>query len=179
MSDELKLATGLIRTFDGLYLFSDQVDREGKYEEYVESIVGSYAAQNDNAANATDQSVNALYQSVKLVALLVEEHSTSQDMIDQIEAGLTQFGEDMDGCETAGEHLSNGAYWLCKMFGALGKLRDPDGSFYAQIEDLMADTQENSDFQDGVLQKTVVWLKGCVRMTGLLADEAEAAMAAA
>ena len=118
------------------------------------------------------QAVNALYQSVRVVALLIEENCTSDEMIQQVEAGLTQFAEDDEATTTVDEQLCNGAYWLCKMTAALAKLVNQDN--IEMIEEMVADYQEISDDTEGVLQRTVTWLYGSVRMFGVLADEFEA-----
>ena len=49
---------------------------------------------------------------MRVVALLIEENCTSDEMIQQVEAGLTQFGEDDEATTTVDEQLCNGAYWL-------------------------------------------------------------------
>lgn len=168
----LKIATGAIRAFDGLLLFSEQLDREGKYGEYTDQILDSFTEQDAKMENTKGQAVNALYQSVKLAALLAEVHCSNQDMVDQIEAGLTEFSNDEDACVTADDQLANGARWLCKMLTALTKLRSPDEDFLAEIEEMADENQELSDAQDTSLQRAAIWLYGAVHMTGRLAETA-------
>ena len=145
---------------------------EVKLNEKVEQIYEAFTAQNEEMNTGKGQAVNALYQSVRVVALLIEENCTSDEMIQQVEAGLTQFGEDDEATTTVDEQLCNGAYWLYKMTAALAKLVNQDN--IEMIEEMVADYQEISDDTEGVLQRTVTWLYGSVRMFGVLADEFEA-----
>lgn len=170
--DETKLAGGTIKALEALFLLANQMDRDDKYEAYVEQIYEAFTAQNEEMNTGKGQAVNALYQSVRVVALLIEENCTSDEMIQQVEAGLTQFAEDDEATTTVDEQLCNGAYWLCKMTAALAKLVNQDN--IEMIEEMVADYQEISDDTEGVLQRTVTWLYGSVRMFGVLADEFEA-----
>ena len=176
--DEVKLAAGTIKGFEALLLFANQVDREGKYDAYLDQIIDSYKDQEAAMDSGKGQAVNALYQSVRTVALIAEQHCPNQDAIDQIEAGLTEFAKGEDQTVTVDDQLANGAYWLCKMLSALAQLRDPDGSFTDQVKEQIADNQELADAQDNALQDAVIWLYGCVKMTGLLCNEAETVLAA-
>ena len=120
--DETKLAAGTMKALEALLLLANQVDREDKYEAYIEKIVEDFTAQNESMTTGKGQAVNALYQSVKVMALLIEENCTSEEMVQQVEAGLTQFGEDEEATTTVDEQLCNGAYWLCKMTAAFAKM---------------------------------------------------------
>lgn len=171
--EETILAAGTIKAFEALLLLANQMDREDKYEAYVEQIVDTFSAQNEEMTSGKGQAVNALYQSVRVMALLTEEHSTSEDMIQQVEAGLTQFGEDEDATVTTDDQLANGARWLCKMTAALTKLINPDSAAVSAIEEMMNDNETLSEQQDNSEQQTVIWLYGSVRMLGKLADALE------
>lgn len=170
--DETKLAAGTMKALEALLLLANQVDREDKYEAYIEKIVEDFTAQNESMTTGKGQAVNALYQSVKVMALLIEENCTSEEMVQQVEAGLTQFGEDEEATTTVDEQLCNGAYWLCKMTAAFAKMVNQDN--IEMIEGMVADYQEVSDDTEGTLQRTVTWLYGSVRMFGVLADEFQA-----
>ena len=62
---------------------------------------------------------------------------------------------------------------------ALVQLRDPDGSFTDEVKEITEDAQELSDEQDNSAQQFAIWLYNCVKVTGLLAEETEAALTAA
>ena len=170
IGDETKLAAGTMKAFEALLLLANQMDREDRYEAYVEQIFESASAQNEEMTTGKGQAVNALYQSVKVMALLTEEHCTSEEMIQQVEDGLTQFGEDEDATVTVDDQLANGARWLCKMTAALTKLLSQDSAAVSDIEDMMDDNETLSEQQDNAEQQAVIWLYGSVHMLGKLAD---------
>ena len=62
--DETKLAAGTMKALEALLLLANQVDREDKYEAYIEKIVEDFTAQNESMTTGKGQAVNALYQSV-------------------------------------------------------------------------------------------------------------------
>ena len=172
-SYERKLATGAIKTFDGLYVFQRLLDEEGKYEQYLDQIIDSYNEMNEQVETSTGQTVNALYACVKLAALIAEEHCPNQDAVDQIEAALTQFGEDEDACVTFDDQMVNGARWLSKMLCAIAQLRSPDDDFMADVKARMeSDTEDAEQVSDQTLE-LAVWLYSCVSMTAFIADTME------
>lgn len=171
--EETILAAGTIKALEALLLLANQMDREDKYEAYIEQIVDTFSAQNEQMTSGKGQAVNALYQSVRVMALLTEEHCTSEEMIQQVEAGLTQFAEDEEATVTADDQLANGARWLCKMTAALAKLLSQDSAAVSSIEEMMKDNETLDAQQDNAGQQAVIWLYGSVHMMGKLADALE------
>ena len=68
--------------------------------------------------------MNALFTSVKLATLLVEECCTSQELIDQLQSGVSEMSAENEAAENASEQMVIGAKWLRKMRGAFAKLNN-------------------------------------------------------
>ena len=173
VDDDIKLATGLIKALDAFVVFEQNVDPNGNFDPYLDKILDDYNQRDAVSDTAREKAVNALYAMVRLSALLTEIHCSSQEMVDQIEEGLTEFGEDEEATETLTDQLENGSRWLCRMLGALIRVLDPNGAygdFYAQAGDVVSTAKENADSEPGTIQEAVDWLYGCVHMAGVLTD---------
>ena len=166
-----KLSIGVIKTLEGLVIFEQQVDEEGKHLDDVRQVIQNFTTIHQSTESVNAQTVNALYQSIQLTALLVAEHATSQEMLEQVSGALTAFSADDQATETVQDQLETGARWLCRMLTALAKLRDPDGSFLNEINEMAAQTQADVDAQEGQNQRLATWLIGCVKAMDVVARE--------
>ena len=171
--DETILAAGTIKALEALLLLGNQMDREDEYEAYFMQVADDFSAQDAEMTSGKGQAVNALYQSMRVVAFLTEEHCPSEEMVQQVKDGLTQFAEDDDATVTADDQLANNARWLCKMTAALTKLSNQDSAAVSAIEEMMNDNETLSEQQDNAEQQAVIWLYGSVRLFGKLADAME------
>ena len=178
VDNDIKLATGLVRALDAFIVFEKNVDPNGKYDVYMKKILDEYDQNYEAADTARQQAVNALYAMVRVAALMTEMNCLNQEMVDQVEAGLTEFGNDEAATETVSDQLANGSRWLCKMLGALVKILDMttvDGGFYAQADEMVEDAQQSADAEPGPKQQAADWLYQCVHMAGVLTDLVAAA----
>ena len=128
-SDEISpnqsLATGCMGVTRALVVLAQESDPNGVYQANLDSILEAHDANDDAVETADGQSINALFTAVKVTALICEEASSSQDQIDQIEAGLQECSAEADAAASADEQLAVGAKWLRKMLGAFSKLMNP------------------------------------------------------
>lgn len=173
VGDETKLAAGTIKALEALLLLGNQMDREDEYEAYFMQIADDFNALNAEMTSGKGQAVNALYQSMRVMAFLTEAHCPSEELLQQVKDSLTQFSEDNDATVTPDDQLANNARWLCRMTAALTKLLSQDTAAISDIEEMMNDNETLSGQQDNALQQAVIWLYGSVRMFGRLADALE------
>ena len=165
LGQDQMFATGTIEVVEALELLARQVDGEGKNAQIADNLKDEFLKGNDAAPTPSDQAVNALYSAVKFAALAAEECCPSQDMVDQIEEGLTPVSQDDAAASTVGEKLVVGSRWLFKMLGAFTKLQGEDK--VQSIENLTNNTEAGvADY--GPLQAAATWLYSSVYACGVL-----------
>ena len=74
----------MTRVLDGLVIFQEQFDRDGRYTDQLNMILESFDTCDDKAETASEQAMNALYHCVILASLLAQEHCTTQNMVNQV-----------------------------------------------------------------------------------------------
>lgn len=126
LSDEQRLGIHCVYILKTLIVLAHESDPSGTYNELLQGIVDDYNEADATIKTADMQAVNALYTSVKLAALVVEECCTSQEQIDQIEAGLSELNAESKAASVAYDHMIIGTKWLRKMLGAFAKLNNPN-----------------------------------------------------
>jgi hypothetical protein len=160
-----RFATGAIQVVQALEILAHQMDKEGKNGQIADNFKAEFLKNDEAISTPSEQAVNALYSAVKFAALAAEECCTSQDMVDQIEEGLTQVGQEDAAASTVGEKLVVGSKWLFKMLGAFTKLQGEDK--IQSIENITNNT-EAGVANAGPLQATATWLYSCVYACGVL-----------
>lgn len=173
-SSQNKLAIGLIKTFEGLLIFEQQIDREGTFEDTMYQIVESYNAGDEKMQNSREQAVNALYHSVYMASLIVQELCTDQKAIGQIQAEMAAFSEGDNAASNASEQLVNGGETLFRLLTAIASLHAPDNSFTEDISKISEDKYADNETESDSTFLLANWLYGCVAMTGVLVEEAQA-----
>ena len=168
---EHKLGMGLMKTFEGLGIFQQQLDSEGKYQDYFEQIFDSFSANDEKTETAMQQAVNGLYHCVILSSLIAKEHCTTQSMVDQIDREMTDFYAGDNAAADTNEQLINGAEFLYRMLTGIASMRDFDGIFANDIQNASNDTYATSEEDTDQMFQLANWLYGCVGMTGILAQE--------
>ena len=160
-----RFATGAIQVVAALEILARQSDSEGKNAQIADNLKEEFLKNDEAVTTPSEQAVNALYSAVKFAALAAEENCTSQDMVDQIEEGLTQVGQEDAAASTVGEKLAVGSKWLFKMLGAFTKLQGEDK--IQSIENVTNNTEAGVEGA-GSLQATATWLYSCVYACGVL-----------
>ena len=168
---EHKLAMGLMKTFEGLGIFEQQLDWEGNYEDYFHQIFNSFSANDEKTETALQQAVNALYHCVVLSSLIAKEHCTTQNMVDQIDREMTDFVAADRAAADSNEQLINGAEFFFRMLTGIASMRDSGGFFADDIQDVANDTYAAVEEDSDQMFQLANWLYGCVSMTGILAQE--------
>ncbi|MBQ9325933.1 MAG: hypothetical protein IJ246_09185 [Clostridia bacterium] len=107
-----------------LTLLCKESDVEGVHAERLQGYIDSYNEADESIDSSEGQTVNALFTSVKLATLLVEECCTSQELIDQLQSGVSEMSAENEAAENASEQMVIGAKWLRKMLGAFAKLNN-------------------------------------------------------
>jgi len=173
-SIEHKIALGLMKTFEALIIFQQQVDPKGVYEEELEQIYNSFLANDDKAEDATQQAVNGLYHSVFVASVIARGFCRDKTMISQIEKEMEAFGE-ADKTETASDtdQLVLGSETLLRMLTAVGSVLDSEGKYAAELRELSENVYAADDEEAGPMFRLANWLYGCVAMTGMIAEEIE------
>ena len=130
------LASGCVQVVRALVVLANEADPNGVYGDTLQEIVDTYNAGNDAVETADGQTVNALYTAMKLTTLVVKESCTSQDQIDQIDAGLAEFDAENEAAGDIYDQMAVCAKWLRKMLGAFAKLNNPNcaGDIDIQME---------------------------------------------
>jgi hypothetical protein len=155
-------------TLSTLIVNESQVALLYKNGQIADNFKAEFLKNDEPISTPSEQAVNALYSAVKFAALAAEENCTSQDMVDQIEEGLTEVGQEDAAASTVGEKLAVGSKWLFKMLGAFTKLQGEDK--IQSIENLTKNT-EAGVAEAGSLQATATWLYSCVFACGVLTGE--------
>ena len=121
---EQQLGIGCVHIMQTLIVLCNESDPQGVYADQLQDIIDSYNELDATVDTPEVQAVNALYSSIKLAAMVVEECCTSQDQIDQIEAGLTELDAENEAAQNVYEQMVVGAKWLRKLLGAFAKLNN-------------------------------------------------------
>ena len=121
---EQKLGVNCVYIVQALTVLARESDRAGVYGEQLQGIIDYYNEVDATVDSPDVQAVNALYTSVKLAALVVEESCPSQEQIDQIEAGLSELDAENEDASNTFEQMIIGTRWLRKMLGAFAKLNN-------------------------------------------------------
>ena len=168
---EHKLAMGFIKTFEGLVIFEQQLDWEGKYQDYLDQIFDSFSANDEKTETALEQAVNGLIHCVIISSLIAKEHCSTQSMVDQIVREMEDFDAANKAATDMNEQLINGAEFLYRMLTGIASMRDSYGTFADYIRDASNDTYAASEEDSDQMFQLANWLYGCVGMTGILAQE--------
>lgn len=123
---EQQLGAGSACIARALAVLCGEADPEGVHADTVQGIIDEYNEVDKTVDSPEEQTVYALFTSVKLAALLVEESCTSQEQIDQVGAGLDGMDAENEAAADVYEQMDVGAKWLRKMLGAFAKLNNPD-----------------------------------------------------
>ena len=119
------LATGSVQIARALVVLANESDPNGVYGDTLQGLIDDYNAGNDAVDSADGQTVVALFAAVRLAALVVKESCTSQDQIDQIDAGLAELDAENEAAGDMYDQMAAAAKWLRKMLGAFAKLHNP------------------------------------------------------
>ena len=169
-----KLAMGLAKVFEGLLIFEQQIDTEGKYEDELYKLFESFSAGDEKMQNSKEQAVNALYHSVYLTALILQELCPDQQMLGQLQEELRAFSEGDEAASNASEQLVNGGETLFRLLTAIAFVSAPDDSFTEDISEISENKYSDAETESDETFLLASWLYGCVAMTGVLTEEAQA-----
>jgi hypothetical protein len=177
LSNLQTLALGAIQVFNLLELLAEQEDANMMNEENREALRISFNRGDENAQDAKQQMVNALYNSILMAALIVEEINPSRDVIASVAQELEDFSRDEDACRDVNDQMVNGAYWLQRMLTAMASLLSADEAITDEIMELSEVNTYNANIQTDLEDELAVWLYSCVQMAGYYTEEllAEAA----
>ena len=168
------LASGSVQIVRALVVLANESDPNGVYGDALENIVQVYNTGNDAAETADAQTVNALYTAVNLTTLVVKESCSSQDQIDQIDAGLAEFAEEDKAADGIDGQMAVGAKWLRKLLGAFAKLHNPNcaadiDTQMEHVEDLIV--SEGLDSKQTTFQYLVASVYAMAIFTGYMTME--------
>ena len=169
--NQQKLAVGAMQVFNLLEMIAEQEDPAMKYQSNRDSLREYFSDGDDDAQNAKQQTVNALYSAAQMAALILEEFCPTEEMIAYIEEELEAFSRDNNVCEDADDQIVNGAYWLQRMLTAMVTHLSPSEDYTADVLELSAVNTQNANSQPELEKELVVWLYSCVQMSDLFAKE--------
>ena len=171
-SFEHKRGIALTRVLDGLVIFQEQFDQEGRYTDQLNMILDSFDTCDDKAETANEQAMNALYHSVILASLIAQEHCTTQNMVDQIKSETAAFQAGDEAAADLSAQFVNGGESLLRMLTAIASLRD-DGSYAENIQGISENTYAAAEADDDPLYQLANWLYGCTSMMAVLVWQLE------
>ena len=174
MSNPQMLALGAMQVFNILNVIAEQEDPQGDFDSNREEVVESFTEGDDSAESAVQQTVNALYHAVSMTTLIEEEICPTDDTYEFVEAEMNLFDRDDDACADANEQIVNGAYWLFRMLTAVVTTLSPNDSVTENVTEVSEGTTQEANNEPVLNKELVVWLYGCVAMSGVLAAEYEA-----
>ena len=172
--NESKLAMGLGKTFEGLLILEQQIDREGSYEEELYKIFESFNDGDKKTQNSREQAVNALYHCVYAASLIAQELSTDQQTVNQIQEELDAFSAGDEAASNVSEQLVNGGETLFRLLTAIASLSAPDESFTENVHEISEKTYSDAETESDDAFQLANWLYGSVAMTGVLVEEVQA-----
>lgn len=171
-SFEHKRGIGLTRVLDGLVIFHEQFDREGRYTDQLNMILESFDTCDDKAETASEQAMNALYHCVILASLIAQENCTTQDMVNQVKKETAAFQAGDEAAADLSAQFVNGGESLLRMLTAIASMRD-DGSYAENIQTISEDTYAAAEADDDPLYQLANWLYGCTSMMAVVVWQLE------
>ena len=164
-SFEHKRGVALTRVLDGLVIFQEQFDRDGRYTDQLNMILESFDTCDDKAETASEQAMNALYHCVILASLLAQEHCTTQNMVNQVK-------KENEAATDLSAQFVNGGESLLRMLTAIASMRD-DGSYAENIQTISEDTYAAAEADDDPMYQLANWLYGCTSMLAVVVWQLE------
>ena len=171
-SFEHKRGVALTRVLDGLVIFQEQFDREGRYTDQLNMILESFDTCDDKAETASEQAMNALYHCVILASLLAQEHCTTQNMVNQVKKETSAFQAGDEAAADLSAQFVNGGESLLRMLTAIASMRD-DGSYAENIQTISEDTYAAAEADDDPMYQLANWLYGCTSMMAVMVWQLE------
>ena len=171
-SFEHKRGVALTRVFDGLVIFQEQFDREGRYTDQLNMILESFDTCDDKAETASEQAMNALYHCVILASLIAQEHCTTQNMVNQVKKETAAFQAGDEAAADLSAQFVNGGESLLRMLTAIASMRD-DGSYAENIQTISEDTYAAAEADDDPMYQLANWLYGCTSMMAVVVWQLE------
>ena len=171
-SFEHKRGVALTRVLDGLVIFQEQFDRDGRYTDQLNMILESFDTCDDKAETASEQAMNALYHCVILASLIAQEHCTTQNMVNQVKKETAAFQAGDEAAADLPAQFVNGGESLLRMLTAIASMRD-DGSYAENIQTISEDTYAAAEADDDPMYQLANWLYGCTKMTAVVVWQLE------
>ena len=171
-SFEHKRGVALTRVLDGLVIFQEQFDRDGRYTDQLNMILESFDTCDDKAETASEQAMNALYHCVILASLLAQEHCTTQNMVNQVKKETSAFQAGDEAAPDLSAQFVNGGESLLRMLTAIASMRD-DGSYAENIQTISEDTYAAAEADDDPMYQLANWLYGCTSMMAVVVWQLE------
>ena len=171
-SFEHKRGVALTRVLDGLVIFQEQFDRDGRYTDQLNMILESFDTCDDKAETASEQAMNALYHCVILASLLAQEHCTTQNMVNQVKKETAAFQAGDEAAADLPAQFVNGGESLLRMLTAIASMRD-DGSYAENIQTISEDTYAAAEADDDPMYQLANWLYGCTSMMAVMVWQLE------
>ena len=171
-SFEHKRGVALTRVLDGLVIFQEQLDRDGRYTDQLNMILQSFDTCDDKAETADEQAMNALYHCVILASLIAQEHCTTQNMVNQVKKETAAFQAGDEAAADLSAQFVNGGESLFRMLTAIASMRD-DGSYAENIQTISEDTYAAAEADDDPMYQLANWLYGCTSMMAVVVWQLE------
>ena len=171
-SFEHKRGVALTRVLDGLVIFQEQFDREGRYTDQLNMILESFDTCDDKAETADEQAMNALYHCVILASLIAQEHCSTQNMVNQVKKETAAFQSGDEAAADLPAQFVNGGESLLRMLTAIASMRD-DGSYAENIQTISEDTYAAAEADDDPMYQLANWLYGCTSMLAVVVWQLE------
>jgi len=171
-SFEHKRGVALTRVLDGLVIFQEQFDREGRYTDQLNMILESFDTCDDKAETASEQAMNALYHCVILASLIAQENCTTQNMVNQVKKETAAFQAGDEAAADLPAQFVNGGESLLRMLTAIASMRD-DGSYAENIQTISEDTYAAAEADDDPMYQLANWLYGCTSMMAVVVWQLE------
>ena len=171
-SFEHKRGVALTRVLDGLVIFQEQFDRDGRYTDQLNMILESFDTCDDKAETASEQAMNALYHCVILASLLAQEHCTTQNMVNQVKKETSAFQAGDEAAADLSAQFVNGGESLLRMLTAIASMCD-DGSYADNIQTISEDTYAAAEADDDPMYQLANWLYGCTSMMAVMVWQLE------
>ena len=171
-SFEHKRGVALTRVLDGLVIFQEQFDRDGRYTDQLNMILESFDTCDDKAETASEQAMNALYHCVILASLLAQEHCTTQNMVNQVKKETAAFQSGDEAAADLSAQFVNDGESLLRMLTAIASMRD-DGSYAENIQTISEDTYAAAEADDDPMYQLANWLYGCTSMMAVMVWQLE------
>ena len=171
-SFEHKRGVALTRVLDGLVIFQEQFDRDGRYTDQLNMILESFDTCDDKAETASEQAMNALYHCVILASLIAQEHCTTQNMVNQVKKETSAFQAGDEAAADLSAQFVNGGESLLRMLTAIASMCD-DGSYADNIQTISEDTYAAAEADDDPMYQLANWLYGCTSMMAVMVWQLE------